>query len=206
MRIPDNIEDAVLDLNGLDELVTASEWRRAAVVWAFTTNRQGQHTYPTSGIGVVEFATLGIAGLRSKNTVTKYRKAWVKAMERGSADLKPGDEFVEPDADWDACFNPPPPRLDRSPTKKKKPALEAWDESSWDCEKLNESTRLVRMNEIMWNTLDGLEGTDGEMLIRVGQSILDLVGDENKVRGIARMMHSVIEFASAYKTERRDGR
>ena len=55
----------------------------------------------------------------------------------------------------------------------------------------------------MWDALDGVEGVDGKMLVRIGQSILDLVGDKNKVRGIARLMHSVIEFASAYKSQRR---
>jgi hypothetical protein len=58
------------------------------------------------------------------------------------------------------------------------------------------------MNEVMWDALDGLPGPDGDMLTRVGRSILDFLDDTNKARGMARMMHSVIEFASAYKSRR----
>lgn len=83
------------------------------------------------------------------------------------------------------------------------PSLPEWDESAWDDEKINESKRLVKMSEVMWDTLDGLEGTEGEMLTRIGQSIIDFVSDENKARGIARLMHSVIEFSSQYGAERR---
>ncbi|OBY33103.1 hypothetical protein ACT18_04585 [Mycolicibacter kumamotonensis] len=79
-------------------------------------------------------------------------------------------------------------------------SLPVWNESAWDDERINKSDRLVRMSEVMWDTLDGLEGTEGEMLTRIGQSIIDFVGDENKARGIARLMHSVIEFSSQYRS------
>jgi len=82
-------------------------------------------------------------------------------------------------------------------------SLPKWDESAWDGEKINESKRLVKMSEVMWDSLDGLDGTEGEMLTRIGQSIIDFVSDENKARGIARLMHSVIEFSSQYGAERR---
>lgn len=91
--------------------------------------------------------------------------------------------------------------LDRRREAQTSEPLGQWDEASWDCEKINDSQRLVKMNNIMWDALDGLTGVEGEMLIRVGRSLLDLVADENKVRGIARMMHSIIEFSSAYKTQ-----
>lgn len=107
MKIPSSIEDATLDLKGLGELIIASEWKRAAIVWAFTTNRQGQRTSPTSGIGVIEFAALGITGLQSKNTVTKYRKAWAKAIADGVAtDVKPGDVIELPAVEWQTYFTP----------------------------------------------------------------------------------------------------
>jgi hypothetical protein len=104
--------------------------------------------------------------------------------------------------DWQAYFNPPMPKMDRRPSPKA-PPLGKWDESLWDRQKIDSSKQLVKMNEVMWNALDGLEGIDGKMLIRIGQSILDHIGDENKCRGVARMMHSVTEFASAYKTQER---
>lgn len=205
MRIPESIDDALVELKGLGELVTASEWKRAAIVWAFT-EEVGRGKMPTNGhLSISQFARLEVNGLTKRDTVAKYRKAWKYAMDRGSIDIKPGDEFVEPGLEWHAAFSPPMPKLDRSksPATRSDLTLEKWDESSWDCERINESKRLVRMNEVMWNALDGITGTEGEMLTRVGRSILDLVSDENKVRGIARMMHSLIEFASAYKTQQR---
>ncbi|ORV94750.1 hypothetical protein AWC11_03335 [Mycobacterium interjectum] len=102
-----------------------------------------------------------------------------------------------------AELNPPMPKLGDKPGRKQTPAVEPWDESSWQPEKINESKRLVKLNDMMWNTLDGLDDTEGEMLKRIGKSILDFIEDENKVRGVARLMHSVIEFASVYKSKRR---
>lgn len=78
-----------------------------------------------------------------------------------------------------------------------------WDESSWAGEKINDSPRLEEMNSLMWDALAGLSGTEGEMLRRIGQSIHEFIVDTNKFRGMARMMHSVIEFTSAYKAQQR---
>lgn len=96
------------------ELVTASEWKRAAIVWAFTEDMRGKN--PTSGIlNCQQFADLSISGLSSKNTVTKYRKAWKLAIEHGFAtDVKPGDLIDLPDLDWQTYFNPPLPKLDKA--------------------------------------------------------------------------------------------
>lgn len=70
--------EAVLDLKGLGELVTASEWKRAAIVWAFTADgRKSKDVY-----SVTDFAGLGISGLSSKPSVIKYRKAWAKAIAK----------------------------------------------------------------------------------------------------------------------------
>lgn len=91
----------------------------------------------------------------------------------------------------------------RAPERTTLPALEKWDESAWDAEKINESPRVVKMYHVMCDTLDSLTGTEGEMLARIGQSILDFLDDGNKARGMARMMHSVIEFASEYNAARR---
>jgi hypothetical protein len=40
MQVHKSIDDAIADLKDLGELVTASEWKRAAIVWAFTEDRR----------------------------------------------------------------------------------------------------------------------------------------------------------------------
>ncbi|WP_207552221.1 hypothetical protein, partial [Mycobacteroides abscessus] len=127
-------------------------------------------------------------------------RAWSQAITDGVAtDVKPGDLIDLPDVEWQEYFNPPLPKMDKPSVPAKRPgtALAKWDEESWDSEKINSSDRLVRMSDVMWDTLDGV---NNEKLVRVAQSIIDFVGDENKARGIARMMHSVIEFVSEYKS------
>ncbi|WP_079588177.1 hypothetical protein, partial [Mycobacteroides abscessus] len=146
------------------------------------------------------FASLKVAGLGSRTTIIKYRRAWSQAITDGVAtDVKPGDLIDLPDVEWQEYFNPPLPKMDKPSVPAKRPgtALAKWDEESWDSEKINSSDRLVRMSDVMWDTLDGV---NNEKLVRVAQSIIDFVGDENKARGIARMMHSVIEFVSEYKS------
>ena len=52
-------------------------------------------------MGLQEFADLKIEGLKSRNTIAAYRKAWKKAMDDGIAcDVKPGDHIELPDAEW----------------------------------------------------------------------------------------------------------
>lgn len=89
-----------LDLKGLGELITASEWKRAALVWAFTYDAR-EKVNPTSGKCTVgELAAQRLSGL-SKNTISNYRKAWAKAMDDGIAcDVKPGDNIQLPDVEW----------------------------------------------------------------------------------------------------------
>ena len=160
---------------------------------------------------VSELAESGMSN-RAIADVTGVSEGTVRNDKAGAQNYAPGPvvgqdgkTYKRKPVDDDAADTGPRCNGNSTPdsTGKRQPALEKWDESSWDCEKINESKRLVKMNDIMWDALDGLdEGIEGKMLVRLGQSILDLVGDENKVRGIARMMHSLIEFASAYKTQR----
>lgn len=91
-RLPGLRVQVGLDLKGLGELVTASEWKRAAIVWAFT-EEVGRGKMPTNGhLSVSSFAALEINGLTKRDTVAKYRKAWKLAIDNGFAtDVKPGD-------------------------------------------------------------------------------------------------------------------
>lgn len=104
--VPDSIEDAVLNLKGLGELITASEWRRAALVWAFTHEGRGHFASsdeksPDGTDTISQFADRKIQGLKTRDTVRAYRKAWKQAIEDGIAcDVKPGDNIQLPDAEW----------------------------------------------------------------------------------------------------------
>lgn len=91
-RLPGLRTQVGLDLKGLGELVTASEWKRAAIVWAFT--HDGRKTTSSLSVGINEFCGFEVSGLRSKDTVRKYRKAWKLAIDNGFAtDVKPGDRI-----------------------------------------------------------------------------------------------------------------
>ncbi|SHU94023.1 Uncharacterised protein [Mycobacteroides abscessus subsp. abscessus] len=90
-RLPGLRTQVGLDLKGLGELVTASEWKRSAIVWAFT-EEVGRGKSKCSQLSISEFAALEVIGLQSRNTVAKYRKAWKLAIDNGFAtDVKPGD-------------------------------------------------------------------------------------------------------------------
>ena len=101
--IPRTIEAAVETLNGIGGLLTAKEWERAAIVYAFTKPQQGKRTSLASEGGRLsteEFARLGITGLRGANTVWAYRKVWTEAMEDGAVEAKPGKTVTLPTRDW----------------------------------------------------------------------------------------------------------
>lgn len=109
VHVPSSIDEAVSELNGLDGLLTASEWHRAAIVYAFTRDGQGKRTdlgtssdfTGSSSLNVTEFAALGIAGLKSDQTVRTYRKAWQAAINVGkAAEIGPGDPVEMPNAPW----------------------------------------------------------------------------------------------------------
>ncbi len=109
MNIPKTIKSAEAKLTKLDGIVSASQWERAAIVYAFTQEGEvgGDPTTAAkvrSDLGVMsfrEFAALGIVGLKSKNTVLKYHEAWQSAIDDGEAlPIAPGDAFNEPELDW----------------------------------------------------------------------------------------------------------
>lgn len=80
IHIPASIEDAVSKLNGLERLLTATEWEKAAIVAAFVTldGTPGPKSSASSSRSLTapEFAALGITGLKSKDTVRRYVAAW----------------------------------------------------------------------------------------------------------------------------------
>lgn len=92
-------------LTGLERLITAKRWERAAIVYAFTTNvRRRTDLHPEVGFPVTmgRFAQLSFAGLTSKDTVARYRAAWQLAIDEGqAAPTVPGQTDVAlPDLDY----------------------------------------------------------------------------------------------------------
>lgn len=84
-------------LAGLDALLTAKQWERAAIVYAFTTNAgpgggRTKRNPPPPKMTMREFARQGFAGLTTNKSVERYRATWVLAINRGWAvPVDPGD-------------------------------------------------------------------------------------------------------------------
>lgn len=112
IRIPASIDEAVSSLNGLAALLTAKQWERAAIVYAFTEPGNGG---PRTGLdqgqlSLREFAELGISGLRRRERVSAYRDAWQSAIDQGKARaLNPGNVAELPDLPWEDFFLDPAP-------------------------------------------------------------------------------------------------
>lgn len=104
MQIPNTINEAVDQLAGLDRLVTATEWERAAIVWAFTSPGNplsGTKRVDTDPVSFATFSGYGIHGLKRRDTVQTYWEAWQKAIDDGKAKaVKPGGQFSIPKMDW----------------------------------------------------------------------------------------------------------
>lgn len=107
--IPTTIKKATDALNGIDSLLTAKGWERAAIVYAFTTNEMGRgDKVANTGdfkLPVKRFAALGINGLKSHTTVESYRQAWIDG--KGDLTIKPGDTVKLPTGK----FPPTDPRV-----------------------------------------------------------------------------------------------
>lgn len=104
-NMPQNITEATTVLDGVHVLVTASEWKRAAIVYGFTydaprgnTSAEQASQMSSSGhLTVAAFARLGINGLKSRESVIKYRKRWMEAMAQGLAkEPTPGKRVTLP--------------------------------------------------------------------------------------------------------------
>jgi|SRR4051812_30589583 hypothetical protein len=95
-------------LSHVDALMTAKRWERAAIVYAFTTDESVGGRPSTKNpsaseqvhfpVPISAFVKLGYAGLTSRTTVGRYRRAWVQAIEEGFAQpTEPGQPVELPD-------------------------------------------------------------------------------------------------------------
>lgn len=106
IKIPASVEDATRELGGIDALLTAKQWARAAIVFAFTEDGQGRRTdlaRKGAKLSLAEFAQLGIAGLTKRDTVAAYRQAWA---DFGTGPVEPGQRVTLPDTDWPGRTDP----------------------------------------------------------------------------------------------------
>jgi hypothetical protein len=121
IHIPASIDDAVSNLNGLGALLTAKEWERAAIVYAFTQPSEGGHPVKNltgSSLSIAAFASLGITGLGSRPAVTAYRNAWLSAMQDGAPDVKPGSDIELPSLPWKSVFGESTPDVQERVARK----------------------------------------------------------------------------------------
>lgn len=95
-------------LSGLEQLLTATQWERAAIVYAFTEPGEGQGAlrgpravkFPCS---MAQFAQIGIKGLQSDRTVRDYRQRYADAVKAGEQPIAvPGKTInVNTELDWE---------------------------------------------------------------------------------------------------------
>ena len=101
VTIPATIEEATSTLEGIEALLTAKGWERAAIVYAFTHEGTNQHDlpdgYPSGTETITAFVARGIAGLTTRETVAVYRDLWAKY---GDTAIKPGDTVKLPKLDF----------------------------------------------------------------------------------------------------------
>lgn len=89
IRIPTEIAVVRERLNGLGRLLTARKWERAAIVYAFTEpgeiGRGRWYKPDPPRMHIREFAAQGFVGLTTNKAVSRYRDAWIAAINNGWA-------------------------------------------------------------------------------------------------------------------------
>lgn len=102
IHIPSSIEELQPRLEGLTAVVGTSQWSIAAMVYAFTTDEDRGGPKPRNrgeitAVSCREFAALRVHGLRSDQTVRRYRQAWSDAIADGRAKVaRPGSSVTLP--------------------------------------------------------------------------------------------------------------
>lgn len=116
VQIPASLDEAKSALNGLGALLTAKQWERAAIVYAFTEPGNGQgtrtdaqpHVSTDARLSIAAFSRLGINGLSTEWAVRSYRSAWQSAIDDGQAvPVGPGDAADLPSLPWKDHFGEP---------------------------------------------------------------------------------------------------
>lgn len=184
VTIPASIDDAIGKLEGIESLLTAKGWERAAIVYAFTRDARGDHwsekrgeieDEKSSSIPVTDFADLGIAGLRTRDTVRRYRNAWIAGG--GDPDIKPGDDVDLPEGDF-----PPEerqPRIEVSPGSSPDTAVQA-------IKTMNLAQRTAALKALVAD-----EAIAGE---RKAEAVATVMSDDYAAREVVRAINSDVEL------------
>jgi hypothetical protein len=106
IRIPQEHELRA-HLSGLGVLLTARKWERAAIVYAFTevgeVGRGRWYKPQPPKMHIRDFAARGYAGLTTNKSVSRYRDAWVTAINNGWAvPVEPGMAVIIPEQPFPA--------------------------------------------------------------------------------------------------------
>lgn len=104
--IPRTLTSAEKVLNDIGGLVTAKEWHRAALVYAFTRPSKGGrpsgNRIAADAVSIREFAAKGVIGLKSQNTIRRYREAW----EATGREAAPGRKVnLDGLPEWETVFD-----------------------------------------------------------------------------------------------------
>jgi len=101
VKMPASLDEAVGALGGIDRLLQAQEWERAAIVATFVRlPGSGAHNHQKADnrfLSPNEFAALGINGLRNHETVRMYVRRWV---ELAGQHPQPGEKILLPNEKW----------------------------------------------------------------------------------------------------------
>lgn len=130
VHIPTDLEALKNRLEPLYQLLTAKEWERAAIVYAFTESSvpgRGRWYKPEPPkVNLITFAELGFTGLTTPKAVRRYRRAWEWAVEQSlvTANIHPGDVVELPEEEFPAWnsllreYDQPPRSSPRAPVPK----------------------------------------------------------------------------------------
>jgi hypothetical protein len=102
VKMPASLDEAVGALSGIEKLLQAREWERAAIVATFVrpevSGGRPKAGASTGFLNCEQFAALKITGLSSDRTVRTYLARWLEAT--GGMHPKPGEEVTLPTDKW----------------------------------------------------------------------------------------------------------
>ncbi len=114
-RIPTTTDELTTTCTALQQVLSASEWRLSAILYACTD--PAPRRLSTSGqlpMSISAFSALGIRGMTSRQTITKYRSTWTAVKHQYDLpELHPGMAITPdmlPPIPWNERPRPVPDR------------------------------------------------------------------------------------------------
>lgn len=226
VKVADNTDQLKADADQASRLHSATGWELAAYVYAWTEdNGRGRpkNDEKSSFYSIDGFAALGIRGLKTKDSVRKYRKAWAAAIERGFAsEVEPGDEIDLPDMDFAEFVSGTTVRRNAETSQQRKekreqepaegdqgpvPSVdEVPDEELGEPVEQVEATKTVdTFTQRMEVSADGIEdtypGMVGSSLKRLSESISGMAFSRDPRRSYLHAADAFVELVTAINQE-----